>query len=278
MSDVGKPRLFSGAFWQRDKGGWERAGGENNPTAGNVRERKEGEHQERHSSGNYLHGVCALQGGEGMSKGDTQISQISQKLNPGGAQTAQSWVWVGTAALENLQSCLKGVSSKAMRLFALIIMVRKASALIWVFVINKTMYGLKGWWLPSAFLGVRKCEETLKKIPEWCLKWILVKLILRIKSKVHRSKSSRGELCQDRWATGGVALGTEGCLFSGLNFLKFICWRMRVGSRAALVAFIVKHVNKWISLINVNRRTWAGSSLSWKQTWSFGLLNCLWCQ
>lgn len=91
--------------------------------------------------------MCILQGSErgcsqssgdqGMSKGDTLdwvvkflvlVSGVSQKLlSPGGAQ---SWVWVGTAILENLKHCLKGVPSNAVWLFALIIMVRNASALI----------------------------------------------------------------------------------------------------------------------------------------------------
>lgn len=89
-----------------------------------------------------------------------------------------------------------------------------------------------------------KMRRNLEKIPEWYLKWVLVRLILRMKPKVHRSKRSTRKLCQNHWVTGAVAVGTEGCLFSVMNFLKFICWHLRVGSRAALVGFIVKHVNK----------------------------------
>lgn len=64
------------------------------------------------------------------------------------------------------------------------------------------------------------CEKSRnpEKIPQWYLKWVLVKLIQRMKPKVHRSKSNTRQLCQSHWVTGGVALGTEGCLFSGLNF------------------------------------------------------------
>lgn len=124
-----------------------------------------------------------------------------------------------------------------------------------------------------------KWEEILK-IVEWYLKWILFKLILRMKTIVQRGKKSMCKLCQNYWLTWEVVLGTWWVFILRIcwNFFKFVCWHLMVGSRAASVGFIVKQMSiSWISLINVIKRTGASNILTWKQTWTFGLHNCLWC-